>query len=131
MLHGRRGDETNQSTEVESGPSVRTFLIADIRGYTVFTAERGDEEAARLAGRFAVAAREVVEAHGGEVTELRGDEALAVFESVRQAIRAAVALQRRFVDETVADPTLPLPVGDRASTPGRPFRSRTGTGAAR
>src|SRR6185503_17989616 len=27
------------------------------------------------------------------------------------AIRAAIALQRRFADETVADPTLPLPVG--------------------
>ncbi len=103
--------ETTQSTEVESGPSVRTFLIADIRGYTVFTAERGDEAAAQLAARFATAAREVVAAHGGQVPELRGDEALAVFESVRQAIRAAVALQRRFVDETVADPTLPMPVG--------------------
>ena len=43
--------------------------------------------------------------------ELRGDEALAVFDSARQAIRAAIELQRRFVDETVADPTLPLAVG--------------------
>src|SRR5262245_24431335 len=103
--------ETRENTEVESGPAVRTFLIADIRGYTVFTAERGDEAAARLAARFAAAAREVVAAHGGRVTELRGDEALAVFESVRQAIRAAVVLQRRFVDETVADPSLPMPVG--------------------
>jgi len=30
---------------------------------------------------------------------------------VRQAIRAAVELQARFVDETVADPQLPLTVG--------------------
>ncbi|HXJ66182.1 MAG TPA: AAA family ATPase, partial [Actinomycetota bacterium] len=103
--------ESRETGEVESGPVVRTFLIADIRGYTVFTAEHGDEAAARLATRFASAAREVVAAHGGQVTELRGDEALAVFESVRQAIRAAVVLQRRFVDETVADPTLPMPVG--------------------
>ena len=36
---------------------------------------------------------------------------MAVFDSARQAIRAAVELQRRFVDETVADPTLPLAVG--------------------
>jgi class 3 adenylate cyclase len=49
---------------------IRTFLIADVRGYTVFTQEDGDE-------------------------------ALAVFDSPRQAIRAAVELQRRFVDETV------------------------------
>ena len=67
---------------------------------------------------------------GDQLIELRGDEALAVFDSARQAIRAAIELQRRFVDETVADPTLPLPVGS-GSTPARPFRSRTGTAAAR
>ena len=97
---GQRGDA-----------AIRTFLIADVRGYTVFTQERGDEAAAALAGKFAGVAREGVEARGGTVVELRGDEALAVFDSARQAIRAAVELQRRFVDETVADPTLPLAVG--------------------
>jgi WD40 repeat protein/class 3 adenylate cyclase len=90
---------------------IRTFLIADVRGYTVFTQERGDEAAALLAGKFAAVAREVVEARSGSVVELRGDEALAVFDSARQAIRASVDLQRRFVDETVAEPTLPLAVG--------------------
>src|SRR5919106_2661254 len=90
---------------------IRTFLIADVRGYTVFTQEHGDEAAARLAGKFAVVAREGVEARGGTVVELRGDEALAVFDSARQAIRAAVELQRRFVDATVAEPALPLAVG--------------------
>jgi WD40 repeat protein len=54
--------------------------------------------------------REAVRAFGGEVIELRGDEALAVFDSARQAIRTAVELQRRFVDQTVADPELPLAV---------------------
>src|SRR5918996_2978639 len=90
---------------------IRTFLIADVRGYTVFTQERGDEAAAELAGKFAAVAREGVEARGGVVVELRGDEALAVFDSARQAIRASIELQRRFVDETVAQPTLPLAVG--------------------
>ncbi len=90
---------------------IRTFLIADVRGYTVFTQDRGDEAAALLASRFAAVAREAVEARGGTVVELRGDEALAVFDSARQAIRASIDLQRRFVDETVSDPTLPLPVG--------------------
>jgi WD40 repeat protein/class 3 adenylate cyclase/energy-coupling factor transporter ATP-binding protein EcfA2 len=90
---------------------IRTFLIADVRGYTVFTQENGDEAAAALAGKFATVARATIEGRGGTVVELRGDEALAVFDSPRQAIRAAVELQRRFVDETVADPTLPLAVG--------------------
>src|SRR5918995_3033578 len=90
---------------------IRTFLIADVRGYTVFTQERGDEAAAELASKFAAVAREGVEARGGVVVELRGDEALAVFDSARQAIRASVELQRRFVDETVAQPLLPPAVG--------------------
>jgi YVTN family beta-propeller protein len=90
---------------------IRTFLIADVRGYTLFTQERGDEAAAKLAKRFAGIAREGVGARGGSVIELRGDEALAVFASPRQAIRAAVDLQQRFVDETLDDPSLPLMVG--------------------
>ena len=92
-----------------------TFLIADVRGYTIFTQERGDEAAAELAGRFAVVAREVIESYTGTLVELRGDEALAVFDSPRQAVRASIDLQRRFVDATVTDPTLPLPVGISAS----------------
>jgi ABC-type transport system substrate-binding protein/class 3 adenylate cyclase len=90
---------------------IRTFLIADVRGYTLFTQERGDEAAAKLAARFAGIAREAVEQHGGSVIELRGDEALAVFTSARQAILAATHAQDRFLEETIADPTLPLPVG--------------------
>jgi WD40 repeat protein/class 3 adenylate cyclase len=94
---------------VEAG--IKTFLIADVRGYTRFTQERGDEAAARLATRFAELAREAVEGAGGTLVELRGDEALAVFDSARQALRAASDLQDRFVSETVADPSLPLAVG--------------------
>ena len=90
---------------------IRTFLIADVRGYTLFTQERGDEAAAKLAARFASISRAAVDDHGGSVIELRGDEALAVFDSARQAIRAAVWLQQRFLEETEADPSLPLPVG--------------------
>ena len=43
--------------------------------------------------------------------ELRGDEALSVFGSARDAIDAAVALQQRFVTETVRDADMPLLVG--------------------
>ncbi len=92
-------------------PRVRTFLIADVRGYTIFTNQRGDEAAAKLAAKFADLATETIAGRGGAVIELRGDEALAVFSSARQAIRAALDLQARFVEETLADPSLPLPVG--------------------
>jgi ABC-type transport system substrate-binding protein/class 3 adenylate cyclase len=94
-----------------SGTEIRTFLIADVRGYTRFTQEHGDEAGARLAARFAVVVREQVEARGGAVVELRGDEALCVFASPRGALRCAVELQRRCADELRADPSLPLRVG--------------------
>jgi YVTN family beta-propeller protein len=114
-------DESPSASEPLGGPQPQTdtsrdadvhaFLIADVRGWTAFTQERGDEDAGRLAGRFAEVTRSVVEAHRGNVLELRGDEALVVFGSPRSAIRGAVALQQRFVEETIADPSLPLTVG--------------------
>jgi YVTN family beta-propeller protein len=90
---------------------IRFFLIADVRGYPRFTQALGDEQAARLAARFAGVTREVVIGHNGVLLELRGDEALVVFTSPRRALRAAVELQARFLDETLDDPALPLGVG--------------------
>jgi branched-chain amino acid transport system substrate-binding protein len=94
-----------------SGGGVRAFLIADVRGYTSFTQERGDVEAARLASRFASLVRECVHAAGGRVVELRGDEALCVFGSPRQALQTGIVLQRTFADATREDPSLPMRVG--------------------
>jgi class 3 adenylate cyclase len=95
--------------QTETG--VMTFLIADVRGYSRYTDEYGDEAAARLANKFVALVEEGVEAHGGTLIEVRGDEGLAVFTSARQAIRAAVDLQARFAEETEADSDLPLKVG--------------------
>jgi DNA-binding NarL/FixJ family response regulator/class 3 adenylate cyclase len=94
-----------------SGGAIRTFMIADIRGYTSYTQTWGDEAAARLAAGFAAITRDVVEGAAGELLELRGDEALSVFGSARDAIEAAVHLQDRFVAEAVRDADMPLLVG--------------------
>jgi ABC-type transport system substrate-binding protein/class 3 adenylate cyclase len=84
------------------GTELRTFLIADIRGYTDYTRENGDEAAAALVGRFAEIVSEVVVAREGFLIELRGDEALAVFVSARGALRAAIELQARFKQAQLA-----------------------------
>ena len=94
-----------------SGRLVRVFLIADIRGYTAFTAERGDEEATRLAARFAEMVGEAAEAWAGNLLELRGDEALCVFDDPLSSMWAAVELQEAFADETAAEASLPLRTG--------------------
>jgi YVTN family beta-propeller protein len=100
-----------QLIENDDESSLKIFLIADIRGYTRFTQERGDEAAAKLAAKFATMARDAISAGRGTLLELRGDEALAVFDSARQALRTAVSLQQLFVNETQWSPELPLPVG--------------------
>ena len=110
-------DPANTSTTPET--ELRTFLIADIRGYTTYTREHGDEAAAALASRFAKLVAEVVTARDGRLLELRGDEALVVFVSARKALRAAVDLQARFLADALPrgvgiglDAGEAVPVGD-------------------
>jgi class 3 adenylate cyclase/streptogramin lyase len=98
---------------------LRTFLIADIRGYTAYTHEFGDEAGAALAARFAELVEEVVKSRGGFLLELRGDEALVVFVSARNALRAAMDLQARLTQEKLPrgvgiglDAGEAIPVGD-------------------
>ena len=90
---------------------IRTFLIADIRGYTRFTDQHGDEAASRLASVFAQIVAEAMEAWGGQLVELRGDEALCTFESPRASLRSALELQQTFAAEAALAPDLPLTVG--------------------
>jgi class 3 adenylate cyclase len=111
MRHPASGSGAEAIATDDTRPVELAFFIADIRGYTRFTREQGDAEAARLAKKFAGLARDSVAARSGRVIELRGDEALAVFESPAQALRAAAELQAVCADETAADPTLPLLVG--------------------
>ena len=102
-------------------PGVHAFLIADVRGYTTYTLEHGDEAAARLATHFAQLVEEAVGAWEGRVVELRGDEALVVFSSARQALRAAVELQDRLRRGNEAFPLgvgIGLDAGEAVSVPG-------------
>lgn len=102
---------TEHAPAAQGLPDILVFLIADVRGYTRFTLEQGDEAAARLTTRFATLVRESVITWHGHLIELRGDEALACFSSVRQALQAAVAMQEHFLQATKANLKLPLPVG--------------------
>ena len=78
---------------------LQTFVFCDIRGYTAYTREHGDEAAAELASRFAELVGALAPEFDGRLQELRGDEALIVFASARQALRFALALQRRVGEE--------------------------------
>src|SRR5919204_4350773 len=105
MGDAAEGDPVSQQGELH------TFLIADVRGYTRFSDEMGDEAASDLARRFATIVHDAVPPHRGRVLELRGDEALCVFNSARAALWAAVEVQRRFRERIDGEPALPLGVG--------------------
>ena len=100
-----------RSSPDDAAPLWRTFVIADIRGYTSFTHARGDAAAARLTKKFGELALDAVEARNGLAVEERGDEFLAVFESSTQAVRATLEMQATYREESAADPELPLRVG--------------------
>jgi predicted ATPase/class 3 adenylate cyclase len=89
----------------------RTFLIADVRNYTAFTQEQGDQAAARLTMKFAALAAAAARQHQGRLLSQRGDEIVTVFASPRRALRAALALIAICAEETGRDPSLPLHVG--------------------
>jgi len=93
-----RPDVEGRSQASPSAAQLFTFLIADVRGYTQFTLNEGDEAAQALASRLKEEADRAVSLRGGRVLEARGDEILAVFTSARQALRAALDLQRALRD---------------------------------
>src|SRR5215467_8601348 len=84
--------------------SILVFMIADVRGYTHFTQAHGDHAAASLTTKFAEISRSIIERWDGRVIELRGDEVMAAFGSVRQALQAALAMQAGFDEATRAQP---------------------------
>ena len=106
-------DPKSQAVEQAHTPAaaIFAFLLADIRGYTSYTERYGDEAAARLTTRFAELARATLERWDGRLVEMRGDEALGVFASARQAVQAAGDLVARYVEEVSARPELPQGIG--------------------
>ena len=112
---------------------IRTFLIADLRGYTRFSDSRGDEAAGALAERFVAVATEGIELRSGAIVEVRGDEILAVFDSAREALRAALDLQEAATGEQLlADLGIGIGIDAGEAVPlGSGFRGRALNMAAR
>jgi peptide/nickel transport system substrate-binding protein len=123
LAWGGTEEMTDERTAVGAGPDevgrpqdgaaagFRAFVLSDIRGYSSFSAVRGDEAAAALTGRFIAIAERVLGGSGGESIGNRGDEVLFAFESPRQAIRAALAFELALLEATREDPSLPMPAG--------------------
>jgi class 3 adenylate cyclase/tetratricopeptide (TPR) repeat protein len=76
-----------------------TVMFSDLSGYTALNERMDPEEVSRLMGRVRETATRVVEAHGGIVNQVVGDEVMALFgvphagrDDALRAVRAALAL---------------------------------------
>jgi predicted ATPase/class 3 adenylate cyclase len=97
--------------QADQPTDIQVFLIADVRGYSTYTDAHRDDEAADLALRFAALVGVAVEARGGRVVEVRGDEVMAIFTSARAALRAAILLQEQAAESSQATPEQPIRCG--------------------
>lgn len=80
-----------------------TVLFADIRGFTAFAENEKPENVVGLLNQYFSAMTEIIFAHGGTLDKYIGDGLMALFgaptatpEDARNAVKAAVAMQKRF-----------------------------------
>ena len=96
---GSTPDPLDVSAAPEGERRQATVLFSDLSGYTVLNERLDPEEVRDLMGRIKAKAVEIVEQHGGIVSQFVGDEVLALFgipiaheDDPIQAVRAAVQL---------------------------------------
>ena len=97
-----------------------TLLSADLRNFSAFSEARPPEEVAVLLHYFVSRASEIIENHGGQLQEFRGDGILAIWDSAdtetaRSVMKAAESLQRSLSDRLLPERALkgfePLALG--------------------
>ena len=71
-----------------------SIFFSDIRGFTDYTEEFGDEAASRIVHEQDTVVRSQIEAFGGVVVKTQGDSFMVAFSAARGAILCAIAIQR-------------------------------------
>lgn len=73
--------------------------FSDLRGFSSFTAQHGDEKAFQIARQFVDLVGTSVEQHDGRLLKTYGDGVMTSFEDPSQAVRCAVSMQETLGDE--------------------------------
>ena len=102
---------------LESGEDI-ALLFSDIRGFSTYTAKRGDQAAYQLSRSHEDILRERIDEYGILVKSL-GDGVMAAFETTDDALRAAVAIQKAIRERNRHAPEEPIDVGIGVAS-GRP-----------
>ena len=95
---------------VEAGEQI-AVMFSDIRGFTSYTASRGDRAAYDLARAHDLLLREQIEERNGIVVRTLGDGIMAAFPELPRAVDAAVAIQRRIRERNAEYPMEPIDIG--------------------
>lgn len=91
-------------------PQTRAFLFADLRGYSAYTERHGDRAAEALIGRYRRLVRTHISAFQGAEIRTEGDSFYVVFDSVAEAVEAALAISHAARAATGGDGA-PISVG--------------------
>lgn len=96
--------ENPESFKLGGVNQVITVLFADIRGFTTISEHAPPEKIVNLLNKYFSAVTDIIFAHGGTLDKYLGDGLMALFgapnatpEDARNAISAAVAMQRRVI----------------------------------
>ena len=95
--------------QLEAGEEIG-LLFSDIRGFSTYTAKRGDQAAYQLSRSHEDILRDCIDEYGILVKSL-GDGVMAAFEATDNAIRAAVAIQQAIRERNRMTPEEPIDVG--------------------
>ena len=102
-----------------------SIFFSDIRGFTDYTEEFGDEAASRIVHEQDTIVRSQIEAFGGVVVKTQGDSFMVAFSAARGAILCAIAIQRTVAEanRNQAGPRMGIGIGINT---GEPIRQEDG-----
>ncbi len=98
-----------------------TIFFSDIRGFTEYTNQHGDEAAWRMLRQHNALVNKQIELFGGRVVKTQGDSFMVYFPTARAAIRCAVAIQHNMASEAQNEPGARIQLGIGINT-GEPIQ---------
>ena len=104
-------------TAAADGPLPRFLLYADIEGHTPMMERLGDERGRQVLREYERITRAAIFANRGTEARSEGDGFLAAFESVSDALRCAIDLQRSLAGPIAGGECLRVRVGLNAGEP--------------
>jgi len=114
------GPQAGPGVPVPFGATV-TILFSDIRGFTEYTEQYGDEAAFRVLRQHNALVRSQIENFGGRVVKTQGDSFMVYFTTARASILCAIAVQRAIAEATHEEPGTHMALGIGINT-GEPIQ---------